>query len=65
MSGRDAPRVGQRVRDTATDRDAIVTDVRRQGVPRPVYVLRPDGVVTSRTWETTTPGHLQSRDGEQ
>lgn len=55
-------RVGQEVYDTARGERAVVTDIRTNGLPRPVYVLRHPLVMWAQ-WEVTDPGSLRAVTG--
>lgn len=52
------PWVGDTVYDTAERTWAVVTDVRRRGLPRPVYVLRHPHVLAEQ-WTTDDPSRLR------
>jgi hypothetical protein len=51
------PWVGDRVWDATRQAPAVVTDVRRRGLPRPVYVLRHPQALGAH-WETDDPDRL-------
>jgi hypothetical protein len=59
VTGQRPPSVGDTVYDTGTQSWAVITDIRQDGLPRPVFVLR-FRYGSAPQWETNDPARLRT-----